>query len=89
MVVRKYNIPDADMMEDSRTNKTIFESDKALFVALNPEFDDPFAADWLSSIEASEATETAETRDDRQRQPPSWCRSRKIPLTGKPKLPNN
>lgn len=68
MVVRKYNIPDADMMEDSRTNKTIFESDKALFVALNPEFDDPFAADWLSSIEASEATETAETRDDRQRQ---------------------
>ncbi len=68
MVVRKYNIPDADMMEDSRTNRTIFGTDKALFIALNPDFDDPFAANWLLSIEASEAAETAETREDQQEQ---------------------
>lgn len=68
MVVRKYNIPDADMMEDSRATRLIFNSDKATFIAVDPYFDDPFSADWLASIEASEAAETAETREDQQEQ---------------------
>lgn len=68
MVVRKYNIPDADMFQDSRTVRGIFITDKALFVARVPSFADPFADDWLSSIEASEAYESDEVRTDIQEQ---------------------
>lgn len=68
VVVRNYNMPDADMFQRSRTKRQHFIDHKAAFVALDPDFDDPYAGDWLDSIEASESTDTAETRDDEGQQ---------------------
>ncbi len=68
METRKYNIPDADMFQDSRTVREIFITDKALFVARVPDLNDPFAADWFDSIAASEAYESDEVRTDLQEQ---------------------
>jgi hypothetical protein len=64
MAERNYNMPDADMFQRSRTKRQHFIDNKPAFVAFDPDFDDPYDADWLLSIEASEGTDTAETRDD-------------------------
>jgi hypothetical protein len=54
---------DADMFQRSRTKRQHFIDNKAAFVAFDADFDDPYDADWLASIEASEAFESADTRD--------------------------
>src|SRR5688500_8190258 len=66
--MRDYHMPDADMMQKSRTKRQHFINNKPAFVAFDADFDDPFVADWLASIEASESTESAETRDDGSQQ---------------------
>ena len=63
---RKFNVPAGEMLTQSRAVRLIFIDDKALFLALNPAFADPFAADWLASIAASEAYPTDEVREDEQ-----------------------
>ncbi|MES2621678.1 MAG: carboxypeptidase-like regulatory domain-containing protein [Bacteroidota bacterium] len=68
MAIRDYNMPDADMFQGSRTKRQHFIDHKADFVGLDVDFDDPQADDWLDSIEASEGTDTAETRDDEGQQ---------------------
>lgn len=65
---RHYQIPDADMFQQSRVVREFFLLDKAAFQAAVPTFADPFGADWLTSIQASEAYETDETRTDIQHQ---------------------
>jgi hypothetical protein len=65
---RNYNSPDADMFSTGRTHRGHFGTYKPDFIAFSTLFNDPFEADWLVSIEASEAYETAETRDDQLQQ---------------------
>jgi hypothetical protein len=65
---RNFNSPDATMFSTGRTHRGHFGTYKAQFIAFSALFDDPFEADWLTSIEASEAYETAETRDDQLQQ---------------------
>lgn len=63
---RNFNVPSGEMLTQSRAVRLIFLNDKAEFVALDNSFTDPFAADWLASIEASEAYPTDEVREDEQ-----------------------
>ncbi|MGE0635552.1 MAG: carboxypeptidase regulatory-like domain-containing protein [Bacteroidia bacterium] len=65
---RNYNLPDADMFSTGRTHRGHFGIYKTDFINFSTLFDDPFEANWLTSIEASEAYETAETRDDQLQQ---------------------
>lgn len=59
---------DAVMFQKSRTKRQHFLNLLAEFIAFDADFDAPFAADWLASIEASEGWETHETRQDQQGQ---------------------
>ena len=65
-MARNFNVPAGEMLTQSRAVRTIFNSDKAMFAALDADFNDPFAADWLASIEASESYQTGEQREDAQ-----------------------
>ena len=65
---QNFSVPAADMLQDGRTMQALFLDDKAEFIALDDQFDDPFAADWLESIDTSDGVETAETREDEQMQ---------------------
>lgn len=65
---RNYNLPDTDMFSTGRTHRGHFITYKPSFIAFDPDFNDPFEANWLTSIEASEGWETAETRDDQLQQ---------------------
>lgn len=65
---RNYNMPDATMFSTGRTHRGHFSTYKTDFINLDPDFNDPFEANWLTSIEASEGYETAETRDDQLQQ---------------------
>ena len=67
-MTRNYNFPDAEMFQTGRTHRAHFGTYKPDFIAFSLLFNDPFDADWLVSIEASEAYETAETRDDQLQQ---------------------
>ncbi|MFI5218780.1 MAG: carboxypeptidase regulatory-like domain-containing protein [Bacteroidia bacterium] len=60
----KYNISHAEMIESAKTKRGFFLEDKAGFVAFDADFDDPYAADWLTAITAAEAVPTDETIDD-------------------------
>ncbi len=66
MLERAFGVPDPDMFESGRTMRQLFLDHKAPFVALDVSVDDPYAADWLTSIETSEGVETDETRTDQQ-----------------------
>ena len=61
-----FNVPATEMLEDARTKRLLFIGDKAAFVAIDPDFADPFEADWLAAIVQGEGVETAENRMDRQ-----------------------
>lgn len=65
---RIYNMPDTEMFSTGRTHRGHFITYKPQFMAFDPDFNDPFEANWLLSIEASEGYETAETRDDQLQQ---------------------
>jgi len=65
---RNYNMPDTDMFSVGRTHRALFITYKTEFTTFNPFFNDPYDAQWLASIEVSEAWETAETRDDQLQQ---------------------
>lgn len=67
-MTRNYNSADTDMFSTGRTHRAHFITYKTDFVGFSTLFDDPFEADWLTSIEASEGYETAETRDDQLQQ---------------------
>jgi len=66
--MKNYTMADAVMFQKSRTKRQLFLNLLAEFIALDPDFDAPFAADWLASIAASEGWETHETRQDQQGQ---------------------
>jgi hypothetical protein len=69
MANRNYNFADADMTQTSRTKRQHYINHKADFTELDPvEFTVDFETDWLAAIEAAEGAETAEARDDQQRQ---------------------
>lgn len=61
---RDFNLGEDEMLELTAEHRTHFLTYKADFVAEDADFADPFAADWLTSIEASEDVVDAETRDD-------------------------
>ena len=65
---RRYQIPDADMFQQSRVVREFFILDKPAFISKVPTFADPYAADWLASIVDSESYETDEVRTDLQMQ---------------------
>jgi len=68
-ITRNYHqISDAEMTQFSHTIHSIFIPDKALFIAFDPDFADPFAANWLLAIEAAEALRSDETVGDQLRQ---------------------
>jgi len=66
--MRNYNMMDALMFNTGRTHRGHFGTYKTEFTGFNTNFNDPFEANWLLSIETSESTETAETRDDQLQQ---------------------
>ncbi|HPI39089.1 MAG TPA: hypothetical protein PK397_14195 [Ignavibacteriaceae bacterium] len=55
-IVRKYNIPDADMISEARNKLTAFNEDKAGFISYDPDFRDPFSTDFESLINEGEST---------------------------------
>jgi len=67
-IMKNYNMADAVMFQKSRTKRQHFLNLLAEFIAFDADFDAPFAADWLASIEASEGWETHETRQAQQGQ---------------------
>jgi hypothetical protein len=67
-MAKNFNVPSGEMLQQSRAVRLIFEDDKTIFSAFDASFDDPFADDWLLSIEASEAYPSDEVREDEQRQ---------------------
>jgi|GEM_PF-1262192 len=64
-MARNFNMSAAKMFTTGRTHRGHFITYKADFIALDTDFNDPFETNWLASIEASEAYENAETRDDK------------------------
>jgi len=54
-IVRIFKIPDAEMVQASRVIHSLFSQDRLLFVNLDPDFNDPFAANWLEAIVDSES----------------------------------
>lgn len=68
MATRNYKMADADMFQYSRTYRQHFINHQASFSALDPDFNAPYAENWLAAVEASESQETAETRDDQLQQ---------------------
>lgn len=68
-MTRNYNMPDADMFSTGRTHRGHYLTYVMDFSSFDPVlFNAIFDANWLASIEASEAYETAETRDDQLQQ---------------------
>jgi len=65
-MARNFNVPSGEMLTQSRAVRIIFNGDKAAFTSLDLTFSDPFGADWLASIEASEVFQTGEQREDYQ-----------------------
>lgn len=65
---RNFNGPAGQMLERSRTTRLFFIDDKIAFKAVDNDFSDPYADDWLASIEASEAYPSDEVREDEQEQ---------------------
>ena len=65
-MARNFNVPSGEMLTQSRAVRILFNGDKAAFTGLDLSFSDPFSADWLASIEASEVFQTAEQREDYQ-----------------------
>lgn len=66
--VRLYKISDSAMLQFARLNRNMFLIDKPGFVALNPDFDGSFGADWLTAIETAEDAPTDEVVVDQQSQ---------------------
>jgi len=65
---RDFSITDPEMIQDARTKHASFLEDKTDFVVFDPDFDDPFAADYLAEIDAAEAMPDDETILDQQQQ---------------------
>ena len=66
-MAHSFSVPAADMLQEARTMQAIFIQDKTTFKDFDGSFDDPFADDWLTSIDTADAAETAETRLDEQK----------------------
>jgi hypothetical protein len=67
-IKRDFNIPDDDMIQDARVKRASFEEDKADFVSFDPDFADPFSANFNTNINLAEATDDDETVTDQQQQ---------------------
>jgi hypothetical protein len=67
-IKRDFAIPDEDMIQDARLKHASFLEDKTDFVAFDPDFADPFAANFEIDIDAAEATDDDETVTDQQQQ---------------------
>jgi len=50
-ITRDFKISIDSMLQDSRTTQVHFVEDEALFVALDDDFNPPFAAKWLAAID--------------------------------------
>lgn len=61
---RNFKLAIAFMLQKAKTYRQHFVNRKATFVAFDADFADPFAADWQTAIDAAEAQDTDETRDD-------------------------
>lgn len=60
-ITRDFKISDDSMLQDSRTTIVHFTEDKALFIALDDDFKDPFASDWDTAITDASTIPTDET----------------------------
>ncbi|HRI27048.1 MAG TPA: carboxypeptidase-like regulatory domain-containing protein [Chitinophagales bacterium] len=65
---RKFNVPDAYVVEYAKDMRNLFTADIADFAALDPDFDAAFNAEWLVKINAAEAQLTDEIIVDVQTQ---------------------
>ncbi|MBI4947876.1 MAG: hypothetical protein HY840_15910 [Bacteroidetes bacterium] len=64
-ILRNYhNLSDVEMTQFSHTVRSAFTVDKALFTTFDPDFNDPFSANWLTKIEAAEALPSDEAVQD-------------------------
>ncbi len=52
---RKFNVTDAEMIQASRVFQQLFVTDKENFTALDTDFIDPYADDWLAKIDEAAA----------------------------------
>ncbi|MBI5214461.1 MAG: hypothetical protein HY960_01770 [Ignavibacteriae bacterium] len=57
-VVRLYTMADSDMMQVSEKTREAFIEDNADFQAFDPDFKDPYAANWQSEIDAAKSVPT-------------------------------
>jgi hypothetical protein len=59
-LTREFKISDESMLQDSRTTIVHFTEDKALFIALDDDFKDPFIANWDIAIADASTVPTDE-----------------------------
>ncbi len=65
-VNRKFKLPAVNMIQKSKTYRLHFNNRNAAFTAFDAVFGNPFAANWLTAINAAEAQDTYETLEDQQ-----------------------
>lgn len=53
-VIRNFKVPDAAMLQASRTFFNLFSENSADFLNIDPTFDDTFKSNWLTAIETAE-----------------------------------
>ena len=63
-VKRNYAMQDTEMTEFSHSIRSAFITYKTNFIGFDPDFSDPFDANWLLAIEDAEAQESDETVSD-------------------------
>lgn len=54
-IIRNYSMADDEMFQFTGIMIGLFEGDKAAFIAYDPDFADPFQANWEADLEAAEA----------------------------------
>ncbi|MBI4945344.1 MAG: hypothetical protein HY840_02965, partial [Bacteroidetes bacterium] len=57
-------ITDLEMTQFSHVIRNAFTVDKAQFIAFDPDFNDPFSANWLTKITNADALPSDETVED-------------------------
>ena len=65
-IIRSYQMADDDMFQFTGTMIGLFEGDKAAFIAYDPDFSDPFQANWQADLETAEAVPKDEAIVDEQ-----------------------
>ena len=68
VVVKRYNMKDSLMTQTGKVHRQHFINNKLDFTGFNVKFTDPYEADWLAAITASESVGTDDQRKGAQLQ---------------------